>query len=384
MKSFLSRAACILWALSALAAGPANTIGPSGDTLTVHEWGTFTSVAGEAGYPLTWQPLAGATDLPCFVNRLPGRSLKTSAALVRMETPVLYFYSPRPASVSVQVRFPQGQITEWYPRASSVQPIDGRGSVIEWASIDVLPGTHPELPVEKAASHYYAARETDSAPLRIGGQHEKLIFYRGIGSFQIPLRTAFTGEGRLALRNTGSEPIPEAILFENRAGRVAYRRLGPIEREVTVEMPALTGDVDGLRRQMEDVLIARGLYPKEARAMVETWRDSWFEEGTRVFYILPRSTVDRVLPLAVNPSTTATERVFVGRVELLSPWMREEIVQTLTTGNVDSLGKYGRFLQPYLEELRRAHPDLVNSSRLRAFLNAAYSRVQSEFDGPCR
>ena len=118
--------------------------------------------------------------------------------------------------------------------------------------------------------------------------------------------------------------------------------------------------------------------------MVETWRDSWFEEGTRVFYILPRSTVDRVLPLAVNPAPTATERVFVGRVELLSPWMRQEIVQALTAGNVDSLGKYGRFLQPYLEELRREHPDLVNSSRLRAFLNAAYTRIQSEFDGPCK
>jgi hypothetical protein len=34
----------------------------------------------------------------------------------------------------------------------------------------------------------------------------------------------------------------------------------------------------------------------KAAAMVETWRDSWFEEGTRLFYFLPQVTVDRILP----------------------------------------------------------------------------------------
>ncbi len=32
-----------------------------------------------------------------------------------METPVIYFYSPREVVASVQVRFPYGVITEWYP-----------------------------------------------------------------------------------------------------------------------------------------------------------------------------------------------------------------------------------------------------------------------------
>jgi hypothetical protein len=27
------------------------------------------------------------------------------------------------------------------------------------------------------------------------------------------------------------------------------------------------------------MLTAEGLYPREAKAMVETWRDSWFEEA---------------------------------------------------------------------------------------------------------
>ena len=72
--------------------------------LTVHEWGTFTSVAGPDGKAIEWLPAGGPTDLPCFVKLggagekgLPateqgGRANRT---LVRMETPVLYFYSPR-------------------------------------------------------------------------------------------------------------------------------------------------------------------------------------------------------------------------------------------------------------------------------------------------
>lgn len=79
--------------------------------LTVHEWGTFTTIAGPDGQAMQWLPLGGPTDLPCFVeyyrNRLykvmpppeVGALLdyeKARAGLkgtVRMETPVLYFYA---------------------------------------------------------------------------------------------------------------------------------------------------------------------------------------------------------------------------------------------------------------------------------------------------
>src|SRR6185369_13243373 len=41
---------------------------------------------------------------------------------IRMETPVIYFYSPRKMTVSVRVAFSKGIITEWYPHAAAVQP----------------------------------------------------------------------------------------------------------------------------------------------------------------------------------------------------------------------------------------------------------------------
>ena len=40
------------------------------DAGAVHEWGTFTSVAGENGQAVDWLPLSGPSDLPCFVERL--------------------------------------------------------------------------------------------------------------------------------------------------------------------------------------------------------------------------------------------------------------------------------------------------------------------------
>jgi len=79
-----------------------------GDALVAHEWGTFTSVASENGDPVSWLPLSGSSDLPCFVYRLGGGNVKSSfSGTVRMETPVVYFYAPRPMTLSVRVGFPR-------------------------------------------------------------------------------------------------------------------------------------------------------------------------------------------------------------------------------------------------------------------------------------
>src|SRR5258708_14331268 len=118
-----------------------------------------------------------------------------------------------------------------------------------------------------------------------------------------------------------------------------------------MNLPELSGNIDRLRQEIEVDLIAAGLYPKEAHAMVETWRDSWFEEGTRVFYFVPRSMVDTVLPLTINPAPQQIERVFVGRVEVLTPAGEQDIVTALATGDVAVLEKYGRFLSPYLSQI---------------------------------
>jgi hypothetical protein len=329
---------------------------------------------------MSWQPLSGPSDLPCFVHRLDQRNIKAAEyGTVRMETPVLYFYPLKPLTISVHVDFPNGRVTEWYPKASSVQPSSGRNGWIEWKDIHVSNYvSNPGAPLAKLgeASHYYAARDTDAWPLSSEGENEKLLFYRGIADFGVDLRPVVSQDAIL-IRNEGLETVPEAILFENQGGRIGYRVLRNLRTPVRTNFPALTGSLDSLRSDLEEELTEMGLYRKEAHAMVETWRDSWFEEGLRVFYILPRSKVDALLPISIQPTAGQVARVFVGRVELLSPSMSQEITAALVNGDVAVLKKYGRFLNAFLQKMGSGH-DVAMSERARNFLESSFNRVLVE------
>ena len=158
---------------------------------TVHEWGTLTAVAGKDGRAVEWQPLTGSSDLPEFVEHLNSANFKSGLrGTIRMETPVMYFYSPQEATVSVSVTFTKGLITEWYPHASRVAPsgllrnasldqLQTDGS-IAWNQLHVAPNLTAEFPREDQENRYYAARETASAPLTVnaprGEQEEKFLF----------------------------------------------------------------------------------------------------------------------------------------------------------------------------------------------------------------
>ena len=144
--------------------------------LVVHEWGTFTTVAGGDGVALDWRPLAGPSDLPSFVYGVdrtqsglrhgetcvtcdhngcvcvdgvppgPKHACKIcKVGTVRMETPVLYFYAPEPVRVRVRVDFPKGEVTEWYPAARKV---DGG---IDWGRILVRPRRRRGVPARGRA-----------------------------------------------------------------------------------------------------------------------------------------------------------------------------------------------------------------------------------------
>jgi len=141
---------------------------------------------------------------------------------------------------------------------------------IEWNNIKVQPGTSPTLPVESGPSRYYAARATDSAPIAVGGQHEKFLFYRGVGSFPVPLAARVSDDGRIAVENRGQEPVPGVMLFENRAGRIGYRLAGAVKDPVTLDAPTLDGSFSQLRQDLEATLVAQGLFPKEAQDAVFT------------------------------------------------------------------------------------------------------------------
>src|SRR5882672_6907599 len=62
-------------------------------------------------------------DLPQFVEHINGINFKLGLrGTIRMETPVVYFYSPHDVTVSAKVSFSRGLNTEWYPHADRAEP----------------------------------------------------------------------------------------------------------------------------------------------------------------------------------------------------------------------------------------------------------------------
>jgi hypothetical protein len=322
--------------------------------LIVHEWGTFTSIAGRNGEAVEWHPVTGPADLPCFVERDRFNVKASFSGKVRMETPVLYFYAPDNVTVNVSVRFHRGVITEWFPPAAvSVQrrlDPDFEG-VITWSNVNVSPGASAEFRREIGSSHYYAARQTDAAPLQSGRDRERFLFYRGVGHFAPPISATLAGDGTTVVWSSRDEAIGDVILFENRGGEMAYEVRHGDRRQLTFEAPASVSESNPPRTELVKILIAHGLYEKEAEAMVRTWSDSWFEEGTRLFYVVSQPFIDAVLPLKIDPRPTGITRVFVGRLELVSPFTQTAITEALATGDRATLDRYGRFLQPIAERV---------------------------------
>src|SRR5207249_9877556 len=66
------------------------------------------------------------------------------------------------------------------------------------------------------------------------------------------------------------------------------------------------------------------------------------EEGSRLIYIVPRSVVDSILPLEIQPNPAQIVRVFVGRMEIITPAVEEDVKQAIANNDQPGLEKYGR------------------------------------------
>ncbi len=358
--------------------------------LTVHEWGTFTSIAGPDGLSMDWLPLTGSTDLPSFVEHFREVAFKGGLrGTTRMETPVLYFYSARETTVSVNVSFAKGLITEWYPHADAANPAlttrdyslyskKSPGAII-WNSVHIEPQGSPDFPLDNSGNHYFAARNTSSASLFVetpsGPQREKFLFYRGVSAFSIPIDANVAPDSTIHLENQFAEEIPAAILFERRGTQIGYRMLGPLRDQAAYAPPELSASLESLSVDLEDILISQGLFPDEAHAMLETWKNSWFEEGSRLIYIVPRRFVDSVLPLRIAPAPATTTRVFVGRIELITPATERAVESAFVSNDQATLAKYNRFLEPILRTMLQKSTDPSRREQLGRYLQDVYARL---------
>jgi len=158
-------------------------------------------------------------------------------------------------------------------------------------------------------------------------------------------------DGSVRVTRADAAALGTVILFERRGEQLGFEIQDARDAGTTLNRPRLTGNLSALTAALERVLVQRGLYAKEAAAMVDTWRDSWFEEGSRVLYVVPEATVDALLPLDIKPRPASVVRVFVGRMEVITPATRAAVEQVLATRDGASLERYGRFLLPIAERL---------------------------------
>jgi hypothetical protein len=360
--------------------------------LIAHEWGTFTSIASPDGRAMEWLPLNGSTDLPNFVEHLASTDFKGGLrGTIRMETPVLYFYSSRETTVSVHATFSKGLITEWYPHAS-VPALDPRRDfalaqkhaegAITWGNVAIEPNASPNFPLDALPDNrYYAARQTSANPISIetpsGPQRERFLFYRGVSAVLPPLTATLTPDNSVQLQNHFFDAIPAVILFERRGSKLGYRVLGPLSAEAALAPPSLDVSLDSLFSTLEGLLLSQGLSPDEAHAMLETWKTSWFDDGSRILYIVPRRFVDSVLPLSISPTPAQLTRVFVGRLELIAPATQEAVQAAFASNDQATLAHYGRFLEPILTTMLNSATDAPTRARLQSYLSRAYEDYYS-------
>jgi hypothetical protein len=367
-----------------------------------HEWGTFTSVVGSNGktqhgmyhedealpdfvhgfgeiqpeavlppIPRPF-PLPSSGDGGCR-NRKVCFSLETLDAnpiTQKMETPVIYFYTDKQRDVEVNVKFPEGIITETFPAPVRTYPRFEGAIANGDTTFKVHIGTNKFaklLAVSSENIYSHARNVPDANIVSAGGnpkEEEKFIFYRGLGRFQPQMRITSDYFGTLTIDGTKTvRPTAAILIGKNFDGSFRALDLGDLTSKQietisshdifflqhgfmdNFNMPPVTLNREETRTTLLTALQKSGLYPDEASAMVNTWENGYLNvPGLRLLYVLPRNEVDSILPLTMTPAPDNLVRVFVGRLEILTAPMERSVLSdirmNLDRADVDGLGRF--------------------------------------------
>jgi hypothetical protein len=379
--------ACVL-TLVAVGFTTAAPSDPSG--LVVHEWGTFLAMNGSDGVSLDGM-YHEEHALPSFVHARSKDQLRLPMSRIKSETPVIYFYTPQVQRVQVEVGFPTGLWTQWYPQAATVAPgivqagspprtRDGR---ISW-DVTVRPDVkQKELPATGSDALWNHARDVDAAYVvgsnqaRPGAaeEWERFIFYRGLGEVPLPIEVRLQN-GRITASTREPEGLRHLFILNVQNGRGTYSYATALRPDASLERPIpsmnaslpLDQFVATISADVESRLVASGLFRKEAQAMVNTWESSYFKtDGIRVLFVLPQAWTDRFIPMRVTPPPEQIVRVMVGRIELLDAARErqaEAAIRDLASPSARSrerafeqLRAEGRYVEPIVRRAQRTSSD---------------------------
>lgn len=390
------------------------------DGLIVHEWGTFLAMNDSDGVTLDGM-YHEEHALPGFVHSRQKDQLRLPSVDLKGETPVIYFYTDREQEVCVNVRFPQGIWTQWYPQAAKVAPqltqvgshLEPQHGRIEWRARLLPAGARtatPRLPKTDPEALWNYARDVDAAYVQTTDETtgkrrietERYLFYRGLGRAELPLRVRSSEGGTLALDPGSETGVSHLFVVRVEKGKGAYRylpELRPGDRRTQV-LPEWSEakPIEAFTKQISDDMVSQltdcGLYEKEARAMVNTWRTSYFEsDGVRVLYVLPQSWTERFIPMKLDPKPRELVRVMVGRTELLLPEREREVensLRELTSQETTvrerafkTLRAQGRYIEPILRRtLQKTQDEKVRSLCRRLLLTDFVRDLRASLNSP--
>lgn len=393
--------------------------GAAGERLVVHEWGTFTSFQNEIGESLR-RINTDDEPVPPFVHQLgrvhlfkptdlwlerseekfltQGAPTADPRVTMRLETPVLYFHLPpgeKTVTLDVGIDFRRGFLTQFFPLAEAT--VDGRSvknygfpaghaplGSLRWSNVRV--GEAGVMP-ETTERVWLAPRQVNAAPVTVGEESERFLFYRGVGDVAAPLQVIRHADQNLEVRfnlaalqqldaqlqlaeGSSARAVPRNPTLASRMsgnsvrggpprqwsfwlldvrpdGTSAFRPLSRIMRQDEYDhhrfytpgnFPDTAFSKDNLaklRTGMRAALVGDGLFGDEADALLNTWELSYFlSPGQRLFFLVPRAWTDAVLPLKLSVPADVT-RVMVGRIELVTPRQRELVRQIANTPVTD-------------------------------------------------
>ncbi len=387
--------------------------------LTVHEWGTFTSLVGSNGQAqngmyyedealpdfvhnfgdpknslqnagmnlFAWAP---PQDPPPPPSRCPGHPKVPCEYLFgqmitqKMETPVVYFYSDRSQKVDFNVSFPGGIISQSYPATSYSLPeaipgVEMKNGFAHY-EVNILKDVTTAPPFVDPSNIYSHARNVASDLIQVGQETEKFIFYRGLGEFKTKLLTT-SKNGSLRIQNNGTDRIPAVFLvytdgqkhgdiislgkIDSRDNVVVSSRA--IAKLQSTEQP-LSTFLTAARQRLLQSLTKAGLFADEAQSMIDTWESGYFKTpGLRILYVLSRQEVEEILPVQVSPQPDELNRVFIGRIEILLDTVEEQVLaQVIVQADQYDVLQLGRMAQPILLRVQEM-------ARLKGILTAELS-----------
>lgn len=390
--------------------------------LVVHEWGTFLAMSGSDGVTLDGM-YHEEHALPPFVHARSKDQLHMRSVSLKGETPVVYFYTDRRQDINVCVQFPQGIWTQWYPQAAMVapglaathteRPEHGR---ICW-NLEVVPPSYSilsgELPATQSDALWNYARQVDadyvqthdSPGLEKPRETERFIFYRGLGRANLPLHVSSADGGTLKLGSLPGSVLKHLFVIRVENGMANFRYVPSLTagESITRAIPSMQGATDiasfsgRIGQDLADRLTDSGLYRKEAEAMVNTWRKSYFEsDGVRVLFVLPQQWTESFIPMDVSPKPAKLVRVMVGRTELLTPEREaraEAAIKNLNSKDASVreqafsyLRAQGRYIEPVVNRVLRSTQDestrrVCKALLLTDFVTELRSAVHSAADG---